>query len=74
MPTLGVAERISEILSEYQIDARLALTGETSDATDSRPVVVTVGRLSSGFELPNSWLIVHVESDVSPVNARRASI
>ena len=64
MPSLGVAERISEILSEYQIEARLALTGETSDAADLRPVIVTVGRLSSGFELPKSWLIVHVESDV----------
>jgi transcription-repair coupling factor (superfamily II helicase) len=64
MPSLGVAERISEILSEYQVDTRLALTGETSDAADARPVVITVGRLSSGFELPKSWLIVHVEADV----------
>jgi transcription-repair coupling factor (superfamily II helicase) len=64
MPSLGVAERIAEILSEYEIDARLALTGETSDAANYRAVVVTVGRLSSGFELPKSWLIVHVESDV----------
>ena len=64
MPSIGVAERISEILSEYQIEARLALTGETSDAADLRSVIVTAGRLSSGFELPKSWLIVHVESDV----------
>lgn len=64
MPSLGVAERISEILAEYQIEARLALTGETSDAADMRRVFVTVGRSSSGFELPKSWLIVHVESDV----------
>ena len=83
MPSLGVAERISEILSEYQIGARLALTGESSDA-DKSAVVVTVGRLSSGFELPKSWLIVHVESDVfdeiadtverrGPAEARRIS-
>ena len=64
LPSLGVAERISEILAEYQIEARLALTGETSDTADQRAVVVTVGRLSSGFQLPKSWLIVHVESDV----------
>jgi len=64
MPTLGVAERISEILSEYQVETRLALTGETSDVAEARPVVITVGRLSSGFELPKSWLVVHVESDV----------
>jgi transcription-repair coupling factor (superfamily II helicase) len=64
MPSLGVAERISEILAEYQIEAHLALTGETSDAAALRPVVITVGRSSSGFELPKSSLIVHVESDV----------
>src|SRR6185369_5086490 len=64
MPSLGVAERISEILAEYQIETRLALTGETSDVTEARAIVITVGRLSGGFELPKSWLIVHVESDV----------
>jgi transcription-repair coupling factor (superfamily II helicase) len=64
MPSLGVAERIAEILSEYQIETRLVLTSESSSAAGSHPVVITVGRLSSGFELPRSWLIVHVESDV----------
>ncbi|HEX2269253.1 MAG TPA: transcription-repair coupling factor, partial [Pyrinomonadaceae bacterium] len=63
MPSLGVAERIVEILKEYEIDARLVLTGETSE-TRPTPVVVTVGRISGGFELPKSQLIVHVESDV----------
>lgn len=62
MPSLGVAERIVEIFKEYEIDARLVLTGETSDR--STAVVVTVGRISGGFELPKSQLIVHVESDV----------
>src|SRR5258705_5539612 len=64
MPSLGVAERIAEILTEYQVEARLSLIAETSDATTSAPALVTVGRLSAGFELPNSRLIVHVESDV----------
>ncbi|HEY8228794.1 MAG TPA: transcription-repair coupling factor [Pyrinomonadaceae bacterium] len=63
MPSLGVAERISEILSEYQIEARLSLVAE-GDAGGRPAVIITVGRLSSGFELPNSKLIVHVESDV----------
>jgi transcription-repair coupling factor (superfamily II helicase) len=63
MPSLGVAERIVEILKEYEIDARLVLVGETSE-TRTTPVVITVGRLSGGFELPKSQLIVHVESDV----------
>ncbi len=63
MPSLGVAERLTEILSEYQIEARLSLIHET---VDSQPpsVVVTVGRLTGGFELPKAKLIVHVESDV----------
>ena len=64
MPSLGNAERIVEILSEYQIETRLATTGETSDAASASSVVATVGRLSSGFELPNSRLIVHVEADI----------
>jgi len=64
MPSLGVAERIVEILNEYNIQTRLAFTSETSDAPGFRPVVVTVGRLSGGFELPHSHLIVHVETDV----------
>jgi transcription-repair coupling factor (superfamily II helicase) len=64
MPSLGVAERIVEILNEYNIQTRLAFTSETSDDASFRPVVVTVGRLSGGFELPQSRLIVHVETDV----------
>ena len=64
MPSLGNAERIVEILNEYKIETRLAFTGETSDAASFHPVVVTVGRLSGGFELPQSRLIVHVEADV----------
>lgn len=78
MPSLGVAERIVEILKEYEIDARLVLTGETSDPARTTAVVVTVGRISGGFELPKSQLIVHVESDVfdettTPVDRRGAA-
>jgi hypothetical protein len=32
MPSLGVAERVSEILSEYQIEARLSLIASLADA------------------------------------------
>src|SRR6185503_715282 len=64
MPSLGNAERIVEILNEYKIETRLAFTTESSEAAIFRPVVVTVGRLSGGFELPQSRLIVHVEADV----------
>lgn len=64
MPSLGNAERIVEILNEYKIETRLAFTAETSENASLRPVVATVGRLSGGFELPQSRLIVHVEADV----------
>ncbi len=64
VPSLGVAERMVEILNEYQIEPRLALTSEGSERTDTGLVVITVGRLSAGFELPESRLIAHVESDV----------
>src|SRR5262245_32672070 len=63
MPSLGVAERVSEILSEYQIETRLSLIAEHGDAHTSA-VAITVGRLTGGFELPKSKLIVHVESDI----------
>jgi transcription-repair coupling factor (superfamily II helicase) len=64
MPSLGVAERIVEILNEYKIETRLTFTTEASDSTSWRPVIVTVGHLSGGFELPQSRLVVHVEADV----------
>src|SRR5215211_2489989 len=64
MPSLGVAERIVEILKEYKIATRLTFTTETSDTTSWQPVIVTVGHLSGGFELPQSRLTVHVEADV----------
>ncbi len=64
MPTLGVAERLTEILGEYNVETRLALVAEPLETSDSTSVIVTVGRLSGGFELPASQLIVHVETDV----------
>jgi transcription-repair coupling factor (superfamily II helicase) len=64
LPSLGVAERITEILAEYQVDSRLSLVGESSETPAALPASVTVGRISSGFELPQVRLIVHVESDV----------
>jgi len=62
--SLGVAERITEILAEYQVESRLSLLTESTETTSTTPVVVTVGRLSGGFALPKSRLVVHVESDV----------
>ncbi len=64
MPSLGVAERIVDILSEYQVDARLCLTDESGESAAPTQTIVTVGRLSTGFEMPASHLLVHVEGDL----------
>src|SRR5882672_7270082 len=64
MPSGGVAERVAEILREYEVSVRLT---SISDKTDSAgagvtDAIVTAGKLSGGFELPSARLIVHVES------------
>jgi len=66
MPSLGVAERVAEILAEYEIDARLSLAEEEVEvsAASTPRTIVTVGRLSSGFEMPASRLSIHLESDL----------
>ncbi|MGB7923399.1 MAG: transcription-repair coupling factor [Pyrinomonadaceae bacterium] len=64
MPSLGVAERVSEILSDYGVQTRVALGGENAEAAAARGVIVTVGRPSGGFELPSAGLVVHVEGDL----------
>ena len=63
VPSFGVAERITQILAEYEVESRMSLVGESSESALSG-VIVTVGRLSGGFALPKSRLIVHVETDV----------
>jgi transcription-repair coupling factor (superfamily II helicase) len=64
MPSLGVAERVTEILAEYEIEAQLSFAEQESEANDFAPTIVTVGRLSSGFELPDAGLLTHVEADL----------
>jgi transcription-repair coupling factor (superfamily II helicase) len=67
MPSLGVAERVAEILAEYEIDAQLALAEQKSQAVESSgaaQTIVTVGRLSSGFEMTDARLLTHVEADL----------
>jgi transcription-repair coupling factor (superfamily II helicase) len=63
MPSLGVAERVAEIFDDYGVVARVALGGESGEAA-ATGVIVTVGRLSGGFELPSAGLTVHIESDL----------
>jgi transcription-repair coupling factor (superfamily II helicase) len=63
MPSRGVAERVTEILREYEVNARLTSFEDTSESP-SVDAVVTFGKLSGGFELPNARLVVHVEADL----------
>jgi transcription-repair coupling factor (superfamily II helicase) len=63
MPSAGVAERVAEMLADYEVSARLTLAGESGAAEDFQ-AVVTAGRLSGGFELPTAALVVHVETDL----------
>ncbi|HKO45996.1 MAG TPA: transcription-repair coupling factor [Pyrinomonadaceae bacterium] len=62
MPSLGVAERVSEILLEYGIQATLSFPNENSEAVAQ--TVVTVGRLSNSFEMPSARLLIHTEGDL----------
>jgi transcription-repair coupling factor (superfamily II helicase) len=64
MPSLGVAERVADVLGDYNVVARVALAGEGGEGGEEFPAVVTVGRLSGGFELPGARLVVHVETDL----------
>ncbi len=64
MPSSGVAERVAEILREYEVHVRLTSAADQTDYSAPADAVVTAGKLSGGFELPSSRLIVHVEGDL----------
>src|SRR5438132_7770028 len=63
MPSRGVAERVTEILRDYEVNARLTSFDDTSEFA-SADAIVTSGKLSGGFELPGARLIVHIEGDL----------
>lgn len=63
MPSLGIAERVRNMLTESGLDARLATPTE-GGPLDNQSLLVTVGRLSGGFELPSERLLVMVESNL----------
>src|SRR5712671_6710644 len=78
MPSGGVAERVAEILREYEVNVRLTSSIDQADHSASSDVVVTSGRLSGGFEFPSARLVVHIEGDLfdeaaEPALERRAT-
>ncbi|HEY1402535.1 MAG TPA: CarD family transcriptional regulator, partial [Pyrinomonadaceae bacterium] len=63
MPSAGIAERVGEMLAEYNVGARVVFAGEGGTLEEGQALVM-VGRLSGGFELPSAGLVVHVENDL----------
>jgi transcription-repair coupling factor (superfamily II helicase) len=64
MPSIGLAERVTEVLGEYEIPVELALSLPPKPGACSIRRIATVGKLSSGFALPGIGLWVLVESDL----------
>jgi len=67
MPSLGLAERVTEMLGEYQMTAELlpalgAREGQIAETGLGR--TVTVGKLANGFTLPAANLSLLTETDV----------
>jgi transcription-repair coupling factor (superfamily II helicase) len=67
MPSLGLAERVCEMLGEYGVTVELVPSLEPR-ARESQGFatgrIVTVGKLANGFSLPASGLNVLTETDV----------
>ena len=66
-PNLGRAERMLDILAEYEIPAHLCREDTTSDTARERPgpeVLLGVGQVHSGFALPAAGLRVLTGHDV----------
>src|SRR5215217_4573912 len=57
----GLAERVVEILQEYEI---LAIPVEHAEDSHAAAVLVGVGELSQGFRLGDARLQIYVETDV----------
>ena len=68
MPSLGLAERVREMLAEYEVTAELLPSLNARDQDARRSIltnrVVTTGKLSNGFSLPAAGLSLLTESDV----------
>ncbi len=62
LPSTGIADRIRESLSEY--DVRLVSGSENLPTTDYRLPTTLIGDLSVGFSLPASQLTFYTERDL----------
>jgi transcription-repair coupling factor (superfamily II helicase) len=64
MPSLGVAERVVEILRDYSVRAELRPEITHSISANSQEILVTLGKLSNGCELPDAKLRFLIETDI----------
>jgi transcription-repair coupling factor (superfamily II helicase) len=63
--TLGMAERLRDILHEYELPFRSAFGEQpVRSSPEGNPPVVGIGRISAGFRLPDIGLEVYAETDV----------
>jgi transcription-repair coupling factor (superfamily II helicase) len=78
MPSQGVAERVAEILRDYEVNARLTSVSDRAEFSAAVDAYVATGKLSGGFALPSARLVVHIEGDLfdeaaEPALERRAT-
>jgi transcription-repair coupling factor (superfamily II helicase) len=68
MPSIGLAERVREMLGEYEVTAELLPSLNAREREAGRLIaasrIVTAGKLANGFALPSAGLSVLTESDV----------
>ena len=64
MPSLGLAERVTEMLAEYSITAELVPALNTKVRALASNRIVTVGKLANGFALPAADLSLLTETDI----------
>ena len=82
MPSIGVAERLAEMLREYNIQSNLRLdmsVGEESQySADSElavlPITVTVGKLTNGFTIQKAGLSFFTEPDLFDETSRTVEL
>ena len=63
--TLGMAERLRDILHEYELPLRADFGDQPVGAvTEGKAPVVGIGRISAGFRMPDIGLEVYAETDI----------
>lgn len=65
----GLAERLKEIMREYDIESRIA--DDFSSQSSAFGVPIFVGDLSGGFEIPALHLTVYTETDIFGENTQQ---